>query len=74
MPFQEDGKMDISESTMEKAILDFLEGADADAIAYVAGIMFGGECAPYFKEYPNGQHWLTYDFKPNMNYSGAFDK
>jgi len=74
MPFQEDGKMDISESRMEKAVKEFLEGADADAIAYIAGCMFGGDCEAYFKEAYDGAMVLTYDFQPNHDYGGEFDE
>jgi len=74
MPFQEDGKMDISETRMERAIREFIEGADADAIAYIAGCMFGGDCTVYWKEDSyDGKHVMTYDFQPNENYGGEFD-
>jgi hypothetical protein len=65
--------MDISETRMEKAIKEFLEGADADDIAYLAGFIFGGECYAYLKDNPvTNQCDLTYNFKPNENYGGEF--
>ena len=65
--------MDISESRMEKAILEFIERAYADDIAYIAGYMFGGDCTPYFKEHSDKNFYLTYDFQPNKKYAGKFD-
>jgi hypothetical protein len=60
--------MKLSENEIVRALHALIDDADDDMLAWFAGDMFGGNC-----EYMG---LLDYDFEftPNENYMGAFDK
>lgn len=59
----------LTENDLTNAIHTWLEGADADELARIAGELLGGKCFPAF-DYDFGK--TNYEFTPNKNYYGAF--
>ena len=59
----------ITENDITEAFNTWLEGADADEIARLAGELFGGKCFPAINYDYNK---MNYEFTPNENYYGAF--
>ena len=62
----------LTDTEIVEQIKAWLTDTDADDLARVAGEMFGGKC--YADEWtPPGQPTeMSYYFKPNENYWGAF--
>ena len=58
-------KISITEEVLINKIYNELHSCDDDALAHIAGILFGGEC------FAMDNH---YDFYPNENYFDAFGK
>lgn len=67
-------RIKITENRLLYEIREFLNLADSDELARLAGEIFGGKCFPTIELNEKGQ-WVanSYDFEPDENYYGAFN-
>ena len=64
--------MKLTDRQLTNAVRAYIYEADADALAHIAGEVFGGKCF-FLMNDDSVKGDLIYDFEPNENYCGEFD-
>jgi len=64
--------MRITEENLSDRLHELIDNCDADVLAELAGIAFGGECtmAPWYEQSKDPDEDTVYVFDPNEKYRG----